>query len=272
MSGVDVKRILKEVEELLAGAGELPREAELAVEKLLNVVEVLCTYKDALSDEVERLRQELEKKKKPKTTSPGKQDDDKNTKDGSDHSSAKQRRQRDKKKHAAPDRRSFKDLQIHEDIECPVDLATLPPDAVRVEDESTIVQDIEIKPHNIRFQRHVYYSAGQKKFFRGPLPSGYDVGDFGANLRALILSLKYCGNMSEPKIGEFLENFDVQISAGSLSNILTNTSASFEQEYHDVLIDAVSANRRHVGARRRPVMAHAHSLQSLLHMVLDASG
>jgi hypothetical protein len=43
MSGVDVKSILKEVEELLAGAGELPREAELAVEKLLNVVEVLCT-------------------------------------------------------------------------------------------------------------------------------------------------------------------------------------------------------------------------------------
>jgi hypothetical protein len=33
------------------------------------------------------------------------------------------------------------------------------------------------------------------------------------------VSLKYCGNMSEPKIGEFLENFDVQVSAGSLSNI-----------------------------------------------------
>jgi hypothetical protein len=35
--------------------------------------------------------------------------------------------------------------------------------------------------------------------------------------------------MSEPQIGEFLEHFDVQVSAGSLSNILSNTAASFEQ-------------------------------------------
>ena len=75
----------------------------------------------------------------------------------------------------------------------------------------------------------------RNKFFRGPLPSGYDVGDFSANLRALILSLKYCGNMSEPKIREFLENFDVQISAGSVSNILTKTAAAFEQAFDDVV-------------------------------------
>ena len=36
--------------------------------------------------------------------------------------------------------------------------------------------------------------------------------------------------MSEAKIGEFLENFDVRVSAGSLSNILTNTAAAIEAE------------------------------------------
>jgi hypothetical protein len=208
---------------------------------LLNIVEALSADKDELVKEVGRLRQQLEQKKKPKTTAEANQDDDQETKNDSDHSSERQRRQRDKKKRPASDRRSFKDLKIHEEIECPVDPATLPPDAVRVKDESTIIQDIEIQPHNIRFQRHVYYSAVQNRFFRGPLPAGYDVGDFSADLRALILSLKYCGNMSEPKIGEFLENFDVQISAGSLSNILTNTAASFEQEYHDVLIAGLSS-------------------------------
>ena len=106
---------------------------------------------------------------------------------------------------------------------------------MRVEDESKVVQDVVIKPRNIRFQRHVHYSAEQNKYFRGPLPSGYDVGDFGADLRALILSLKYCGNMSEPKIREFLENFDLQISAGSVSNILTKTADSFEQEFDDIV-------------------------------------
>jgi len=235
MSGVDIQTILNQVEELLARAGELPTEAEQAVGKLLNVVEALSADKRELAKEVERLRQQLEQKKKSKTTVGTSQDDNQTTKSDSDYSSEK-RRQRDKKASNTCDRRSFKDLTIHQEIECPVDLATLPSDAVRVENESVVVQDIEIKPRNIRFQRHVYYSAAAGKFFRGQLPNGYDVGDFGVDLRALVLSLKYCGNMSEPNIHAFLKNFDVQISKGSLSNILTNTAASFEQAYHVVLI------------------------------------
>jgi hypothetical protein len=239
MSGLDVKTILKQVEQLLATAGTLPAEAEQAVEELLNVVEVLSSDKKELVDEVERLRQDLEKKKKAKTTNQQNQDD-KKPKERSNHSSEK-RRKGDEKKRPGGDRRSFKDLTIHEEIECPVDPATLPPDAVRVADESKVVQDVVVKPRNICFQRHVYYSAEQNKYVRGPLPSGYDVGDFGADLRALILSLKYCGNMSEPKIREFLENFDVQISAGSVSNILTKTADSFAQEFDDIVIAGLSS-------------------------------
>ena len=235
MSGVDVETILKQVDELLARAEELPAVAEQAVGKLLNVVEALHTDKKELVQEVERLRQQLEQKKKAKTTSQTNRDYNSKTKNDSDHSSEKRRRRSDKKTRLARDRRSFKDLTIHETIECPVDPVTLPPDAVRVEDESVVVQDIEIKPRNICFQRTVFYSADQKKFFRGPLPSGYDVGDFGADLRALILSLKYCGNMSEPKIREFLENFDVQISSGSVSNILTKTADAFAQDFDDLV-------------------------------------
>jgi len=230
MSLSDVRDILKRIEEHLATVVDLDPQAEQAIQDLLNLVEHLIANQEALHQEVQRLKQQLANKKQTKTTTSA--DDDKLD---TDHSSEKHRRKRQKPKlRPAGDRRSFKDLTIHEEIECPVDPATLPPDAVRVKDESVIVQDIEIKPRNIRFQRHVYYSAAEKKFFRGLLPSGYDAGDFGADLRALILSLKYCGNMSEPKIGEFLQNFDVQISAGSLSNILTNTAQSFEDEFDDL--------------------------------------
>ena len=241
MGAVDVQTILKQVEALLVGAGALPADAEQAVGILLNVVEKLSADRRELTQEVERLRQQLEQKKRGKTTVEGKPEDAPKTSNSSDHSSEKHRRDRDKKTRPAQDRRSFKDLFIHDVIECPVDPATLPPAAVRMADESVVVQDIEIKPHNIRFQRQVYYSAAASKFFRGPLPSGYEAGDFGVDLRALILSLKYCGNMSEPKIREFLENFAVQISAGSLSNILTNTAASFEPEYHGVLVAGLSS-------------------------------
>ncbi len=239
MSRLNIKSILKQVEALLAQAGALPPEAEQAVEKLLNVVEALSSDKKELAEEVDRLRQELEKKKRAKTTNP-KNQDDKKPKDDSNHSS-ENRRPRDKKNRPPRDRRSFKDLTIHKEIECPVDPATLPPDAVRIADESKVVQDVVIKPRNICFQRHVYYSAAQHKYFRGPLPIGYDLGDFGADVRALILSLKYCGNMSEPKIREFLENFDVQISSGSVSNILTKTADSFAQEFDDIVSAGLSS-------------------------------
>jgi hypothetical protein len=235
MSRVDVEVILKQVEALLASAGDLPGAAQQAVEKLLNVVEALSSDRNELAVEVQRLRKQLDQKKKAKTTAAGTQGGDQSPRQDSDHSSEERRRKRENKRRRQRDRRSFKDLTIHETIECPVDPSTLPPDAVRVEDESVIVQDIEIKPRNIRFARHVYYSAHAKEFFRGPLPSGSDAGDFGADLRALILSLKYCGNMSEPKIGEFLENFDVQVSSGSLSNILTKTADSFTLEFDEVV-------------------------------------
>jgi len=231
MIAADVRNILNRIEEQLATVVDLDPQAQQAIEDLLNLVEHLVADQGALRQEVQRLKEQLDNKRRAKTTNSA--DDD--SQPDSDHSSEKHRRKRQKiKPRSASDRRSFKDLTIHETIACLVDPETLPPDAVRVEDESVVVQDIEIKPHNIRFQRQVYYSAAEKKFFRAPLPGGYDAGDFGAELRALILSLKYCGNMSEPKIGEFLKNFDVQISAGSLSNILTNTAKSFEDEFHDL--------------------------------------
>jgi hypothetical protein len=230
MSVPDVRAILKRIEAELALVVDMDPQAQQAIEDLLNLVEHLVADHETLLREVERLKQQLDNKKHAKTTR-----STAGNKANKDHSSEKRRKQGDKKPRSAGDRRSFKDLKIHETIECPVDPDVLPPDAVRVEDESVIVQDIEIKPRNIRFQRSVFYSAAEKKYFRGPLPSGCDLGDFGADLRALILSLKYCGNMSEPKIREFLENFDVQISVGSVSNILTKTADSFSQEFDDIV-------------------------------------
>ncbi len=237
MDRLEVQAVLSRIEQQLAGVGVLEAVVEQAVEELLNLVERLVSGQQALTQEVQRLKEQLEQKKKGKTT--GKDDVPKQK---TDHSSEKHRRKRRINTTAsAQDRRTFKDLIIHETIECPVDPKELPSDAVRVEDEEVIVQDIEIKPRNIRFLRSVFYSPKQSRYFRGLLPSGYDVGDFGADLRALILSLKYCGNMSEPKIREFLENFDVQISTGSVSNILTKTADSFAGEFDSIVHAGLSS-------------------------------
>jgi hypothetical protein len=238
MGTADVQTMIEQVEQLLA-AEELSQRVEDAIQKLLNVVEALSADKQSLADEVERLRKQLEQKKKAKTTGNRGNDDGHDSKSG--HSSEKRRKLGRKRPRKAADRRSFKDLVIHDTIECPVDPTTLPPDAVRLDDEIVIVQDIVIQPKNTKCQRQVFYSATQQKYYRGPLPAGYDRGDFSANLRALIVALKYCGNMSEPKVAEFLENFDVQVSRGSISNILTHSASDFEQDYHDVLAAGLSS-------------------------------
>ena len=236
MSRAEVEPILKEVEELLCGSEGLPEVVEVALRKLLNVVEALCSDKQELLSEVDRLKKRLEEKKRSKTTAHS--DDSSPSKNVS---SDKRRLDLEKQPRVLRDRRSGKDLEIHETIPCPIDPSTLPPDAIRIADESVIVQDIVIKPHNIEFRQEVYYSLKEKKFYRGALPEGYDTGDFGPDLRALILSLKYCGNMSEPKIAEFLENFEVEVSSGSLSNILTATASEFEDAYHQVLLAGLSS-------------------------------
>ena len=263
MGAADVPTIIEQVELLLAEE-ILSERVEAAVQKLLNVVEALSADKKSLADEVARLRKLLEQKKKDKTTGGG-QGDDQQQKSDSDHSSEKRRREFPKQqRRPGKDRRSFKDLPIHQTIECPVDPATLPPDAVRLEDEIVIVQDIEIQPKNTRFQRQVFFSAAERQTFRGPLPAGSDRGDFGANLRALIVALKYCGNMSEPKIGEFLANFDVQVSSGSLSNILTATAGDFEPDYHDVFLAGLASTAYQqtddTSARVQGAFWHTHIL------------
>ena len=113
---------------------ELSDKIELAIQELLNVVEALSADKKSLVDEVERLRKQLEQKKKAKNKSNSNKDgqgpagdDDRGN---SDHSSEKRRKS--KKNRKANARRSFKDLTIHDTIECPVDPDTLPPDAVRI--------------------------------------------------------------------------------------------------------------------------------------------
>ena len=227
MKREEVQQILKEIETLLGDQAGLPEPVEAAVNRLLNLVESLCKDIEGLKGEADRLRKLLEEKKRNK---PGGAQGNTSKK----NYSSDKRRSSDKPSPPLRNHHSRKELEVHETVNCPVDKATLPADAVRHPDESVIVQNVVVAPHNIEFVREVYFSPSANKKFRGPLPEGCDQGDFGSDLRALIIALKYCGNMSEPKIGEFLENFNIEVSKGSLSNILTKTADRFEPVYNGI--------------------------------------
>ncbi len=58
--------------------------------------------------------------------------------------------------------------------------------------------------------------------------------------RGGIISLKYSAGTSEPKIRELLENFQVQISSGSISNILTGSQA-FQEDFDDLVLAGLAS-------------------------------
>jgi len=248
MNVSDVQDILKQIEEQLASVENLDPVVEQGIQALLNLIERLVTAQQELRQQVKRLKEQLENKKKKKTTDAENDDADNNNgddndadkKSNQDHSSEKQRKNLQPPRGPRVDRRSFKDVPIHQETECPLDPAQLPPDARRIDDEFFILQDIKIEPFNTRFRQHVYFSPSQNKVYRGLLPEGCVPGQFGSDLRSFIISLKYSGGTSEPKIQELLENFQVQISSGSISNILTGTEP-FQEDFDDLVLAGLAS-------------------------------
>lgn len=142
-----------------------------------------------------------------------------------DHSSEKERkkpRERHTKKKTA-------EIVINREETLRVEPSVLPPDAVFKGYEENVVQDILLKTDNVRFLKEKYYSPLLGRTYLAELPAGYE-GQFGPNLKALSIALYHGGVMSEPKLLEFFENIGIEISKGTLSNLLTQGHEVFHAE------------------------------------------
>jgi len=194
--------------------------ARQAIIQLLNLVEELKRENTTLREEVQRLRDENNRLKgeqgKP-SIKPGPKP--------SKHSSETERRQ------PKPWRKGRKIDQIKIDREevVKVDRSRLPADARFKGYEPVVVQDLCIKTDNIRFLKEKFHSASQHESYLAELPVGYQ-GEFGPGLRALVLVQSYSCGMTEPKIQEFLTNCGIRISAGQISNLLSQPEPVWQQE------------------------------------------
>jgi Transposase IS66 family len=202
--------------------------ARQAIRALLSLVEELAAENRALRAENQQLRDENARLKggsgRPKI-GPGKAG-------GSDYSSEQERR-------AAPKtwqkRGKQERVRIDRTERVAVDPATLPADAVFKGYETVVVQDLVLHTDTVAFELAVWYSPSERRSYRAQRPVGYDVGTFGPHLRALVLTLAYGGGMSESKILEVVEETGIVLSAGTLSNLLTEGRAAFEAEARAVL-------------------------------------
>jgi len=217
------------------------KNARQAIVELLNLVEELKGENAVLREEVQQLRDEnnrLKGEQGQPNVKPNKGKKDRNQ----DYSSEKERRRpKQWRKGSKVDK-----IEIDREETLEVDKQTLPSDAQFKGYELVVVQDIDIKTDNVRFRKEKYYAPSTKKSYLASLPAGYE-GEFGPGLRALIITLYYASEMTEPKIIEFLSHFNISISAGQVSNMLSKKNEVWHTEKDEIYqAGLASSNWQHI--------------------------
>jgi FtsZ-binding cell division protein ZapB len=200
--------------------------ARQAIGLLLNLVEELKSENEALRAEVQALRDEINRlqgEQGQPTVKPSKKQPKQ------DHSSEKERRRPQKwGKGSKVDK-----VKIDREETLSIEPSQLPDDAQFKGYEAVVVQDIQVKTDNVRFWKEKYYSASERHIYLAAMPTGYQ-GQFGPGLRALVITLYYGAEMTEPKIIEFLSHFELSISAGQLSNLLIKGQERWHTEKDEI--------------------------------------
>jgi hypothetical protein len=210
-----------------------PEGARQAAVLLLNLVEGLKQENDQLRVTIQQLRDEISRLKGEQ----GKPDIKPNKKKEQELSSEKERREPKKWQ------KSSKLVQVKIDREqvLTIDKSELPPDAQFKGYEAVVVQELKIETDNVRFLKEKYYSPSLQKTWLAPLPKGYQ-GEFGPHIRALMTTLYYGTNTSEPKAIELLRNFGIFISEGEVANLLTRGVQAWHSEKEEVYRAGLSSS------------------------------
>src|SRR3990167_595305 len=147
--------------------------------------------------------------------------------------------------------------------DCTVDKSTLPSDAIFKGYKTVIVQDLIISPSNIEFKKEVYYSPSLGKNIMTELPAGYS-GEFGPNIKSLILSLHNDSRLPIPSITSFLLTHGTHISEATVTRIILNAQAEFSSEKVDIITCGLQvSNYQHIddtGGKVNGVNHYVHVL------------
>jgi len=233
MSFSEIKEILNKID---------IRPGEVDNRKLTEALPILFQLIERLSQDNEKLKRENQQLRDEISLLKGEQGKPKirgNKKLGENISSEEEIKKRKEKKKKKSKAKKHK-IKIDRTEVCKVDRSKLPQDVVFKGHESVIVQEILIKTDNVEYKKEVFYSASENKTYVGQLPAAV-TGEFGPGVRSLVCTLKYVGNMSEPKILELLENCGIFISQSTISRILTNDESGFNKEKEDIFRTALEA-------------------------------
>jgi len=232
--------IKAQLNELTKDIDAMPVAAKSAMMILVNLVEILAEQNASLQEMNQQLKDEINRLKgeqgKPNIKGKTKGDDD----DNSDHSSEDERNGLGNRKPRKPKNSKTRTVKVNRTVVVGIDKAELPEDAVFKGYVSRIFQNVKIIPDNVEFKLSTYYSPSQKKTFTASLPAGYH-GEFGPDMRSLVIMLYRDSGMSEPAIVRFLRTFDIQISSSTISRMITEGHEQFHQEKEAIISAGLKA-------------------------------
>lgn len=125
-------------------------------------------------------------------------------------------------------------IKIDRTEHCPIDRTILPFDAQFKGYETVVGQDIIFKRNNTEYRVEIWYSPSQNKTYRSHLPASY-TGYFGSSLKAFCITMHYALDVTRNTLISFLGGMGIEMSDGSLQNILTEKSEIWITEKNDLL-------------------------------------
>jgi hypothetical protein len=206
-------------------------QLSLANERQLETIQQQQTRIEALKAEVARLKKLPKKPKIRPSTLP--KDDDESDHDDSDDTGASGQGETDDAKGKTPNsRKRKKKLTIHKTQVIKPD--NLPEGSRLLGYEDYTVQDLLIQAHNTLY-RLARYQTPDGKALIGVLPEELQDSHFGITLKSYILYQYYHQRATQPLILQQLSEWEIDISSGQISRILTEDKECFHTEKDELL-------------------------------------
>jgi hypothetical protein len=193
---------------------------------LLNIIETLNQENIELKKEVQGLKNEINRLKGEQGQPEFKS---KSVEVAQNRNISSESERKNSSERKTDRRKKRKDLPIHDTKIISLDKTKLPADSKFKGYSNKIIQGVKFEGYNVLVRREIYYSESERKSFTADLPHELS-GSYSPGLEAFIIQLKFSCNMSEPKILELLQSRGLQISAGTISNILLSNGKDFAKE------------------------------------------
>lgn len=198
---------------------------------MLNLIEFLMENKKQSDKIIQQLKNEINELK-GETTPPNIR---KQSKDNNNNlSSNSDRKKRTKQKKGKPGGSKKSSVKIDKTKKLTIEEKDLPVDAKRSGIKITVIQDVIFTTENIAFERQMYFSASENKYYIAPLPAGYE-GEYAPSLKAWIKALYGTVQMTEGNIVWLLNTVGTIISKATVSRIITNNNEILHAEKDDIV-------------------------------------